>query len=75
MRCVYVTFLELIMVGVFFALTDISKCVMAVAKTMPGVKPICDSGKNIYLNSYLALAYSNFQPEISICSAFNTSVT
>lgn len=30
MRCVYVTFLELIRIGGFFALTDISKCVMAV---------------------------------------------
>ena len=75
MRCVYVTFLELIRVGGFFALLDISKCVMAVSKTMPGVKPICDSGKNIYLNSCLALAYSSFRPETSVCSGFNASVT
>lgn len=75
MGCVYVIFLELIRVGFFFAFTDISKCVMAVSKTMPGVKPICDSGKNIYLNSYLALAYGSFRPEISVCSGFNASVT
>ena len=76
MKCVDVTFLELISVGVFFfACIDISKCVMAVSKTMPGVKPVCDSGKNIYLNSCLALANGSFRPEISICLGFNASVT
>lgn len=75
MGCVYVIFLELIRVGVFFGLIDISKCVMAVSKTMPGLKPTCDSGKNIYLNSYLALAHDSFRPEISVCSGFNASVT
>lgn len=45
-RCVYVTFLELIRFwGVFFALIALSKCVMAVPKTMPGVKPVCDCKK------------------------------
>lgn len=59
----------------FFALIALSKCVMAVPKTMPGVKPVCDSEKNIYLNSHLALAYNSFRPEISMCSGLNTSVT
>lgn len=66
-RCVYVTFLDLIRFGVFFfALIALSKCVMAVPKTMPGVKPVCDSKKNNYPNSFLALAYSSFRPEISV---------
>lgn len=75
MRCVYVTLLELIRVGLGFALTDIPKRVMAASKTMSGVKPICDSRKNVYLNSYLALVYCSFRPEINMCLGFHTSVT
>lgn len=75
LRCVYVTFLDLIRFWGFFCLVALSKCVMAVPKTMPGVKPVCDSKKNNYLNSYLALAYGSFRPEICVCSGFSTSVT
>lgn len=59
----------------FSFLTDTPKCVMVVSKTMPGVEPMCDSGKNIYLNSYLELACNCFRPEISICAGFNMSET
>lgn len=52
--------------GDIFALIALSKCVMAVPKTMPGVQPVCDSKKNNCLNSELALACSSFRPEIRV---------
>lgn len=75
MTWIYVTFSGTFWGFFFSPLTDTSKCVIVVSKTMPGVEPICDSGKNIYLNSYLALAYNCFRPEINICAGFNTSET